>query len=248
MKETLLILMLSVFTVCAQTAGVFVPVKATGNPSYEIVGKGIKGNSNPFVKGKTYTFNKTSYAVVTTNDAVTLRFSNGLIANIRTNSNFTINDFQQELLNPTGEPSKAKFGSHVLTTTLLDGEGVFVFDGGDSNSMASVSTPLVDIELLKGKFRFQCSEKGVVVYVLEGSLRYHGERGRNDVVEAGKAVVAAPIQFQTKMIDDKVFLNTKKIKTDEHARLLNDAKSVESSTPQVVFAVVNGALLGVNID
>ena len=248
MKSILLILMLSVVSLYSQvmTNGVFVPVQFTGTPTYEVVGKGIKPNNNPIVIGKTYSVGKTVYSVITTNDTVTFHFSNGLLAKIGTNSNFSVNDFQQELTIPT-YPSTPKLGTHNLSLMLSEGEGAFMFNGSDSNSMCSVSTPLVDIELLKGKFYFRSSEKGVVVFVLEGSLRYHGERGRNDVVEAGKAVAAAPIQFQMRGLDDKVFLNTKKAEADELTKLLAETKPLERAS-KISFVVVNGDYLGVNID
>jgi len=241
------VVLLSSLTVFGQitTNGVFVPVQSTGTPTYEIVAKGVKPNNNPFVIGKTYNTAQ-GYSIITTNDTVTLRFSNGLNVKVETNSNFSAYELKQEMTIPS-QPGIPKLGSHVFTTALQDGEAVFVFDGTDSNSMCSVSTSLCDFELLKGKFYFQCSEKSVIVFVLEGSLKYHSEHNRTGVVEAGKALAVVPVQHQMKGLDDKVFINSVKVKPDQLATLLADATSVDKS-PKVLFVVVNGELIGINLD
>jgi len=243
--------MLTVCVVFGQvtTNGVFTAMEKTGAPVYNVISKGVKPNSTPITLGKTYVMNRSSYGVTTTtNDTVTFQFSNGLTMKIGTNSNFIMNDFQQELLNPNTEPAKAKFGTHILSMTLLDGEGTFVFSGGDSNSSCVVSTPLVDIELMEGEFYFRCSDKGVGVFVTKGTLKYHAEHGRSSVVEAGKAVMAAPIQFQNKMLDDKVFLNTKKVKPAELKWIEVETKTLTAIPNKVIFSVVNGSVVGVIID
>jgi len=240
-------------TVCAvfgqvTTNGVFTAMEKTGAPVYDVISKGVKPNSTPIILGKTYVMNRSSYGVTTANDTVTFQFSNGLTAKIGTNSNFIVNDFQQELLNPNTEPAKAKFGTHVLSMTFLDGEGTFVFSGGDSNSSCVVSTPLVDVELMSGEFFIKGSEKGIGVFVSKGTLKYHAEHGRSNVVDAGKAVMAAPIQFQTKMLDDKVFLNTKKVKPTELKWIEAETKTLTSIPNKVIFSVVNGSVVGILIN
>lgn len=248
MKTALLILMLSVMSLCSQvmTNGVFVPVQTSGTPTYEVVSKGMKPNNNTVVIGKTYSVGRTVYSVITTNDTVTFHFSNGLTAKINTNSNFSVNDFQQEILNPTPTPVKAKFGVNMLTLTLLTGEGVFVYNGADSNSMCSVSTPFVDIELLKGKFYFSCNEKSVNIIVLEGSVKAHGEHNKVEVIDAGKALLANPVQFQSKFFDEKVVMTTKKVKTDTINNLLAEAPQDDSQ--HWIFVTVGNNLFGVKID
>jgi hypothetical protein len=240
--------MLSVVTLCGQvmTNGVFVPVQSSGTPTYEVVGKGVKANNTPVVIGKTYSVAKTLYSVITTNDTVTFHFSNGLTAKISTNSNFSVNDFQQEILNPNPEPVKAKFGANMLTLTLLSGDGVFVYDESDSNSMCSISTPFVDIELLKGKFYFSCNEKSVNIFVLEGSLKSHGEHNKIELVTEGTAILANPVQFQSKMFDEKVVSATKKIKPAIINNLLIEAP--QDVSRHWIFVTVGSQLFGVNID
>jgi hypothetical protein len=208
----------------------------------------MKPNNNPVVIGKTYSVDRTVFSLITTNDTVTFHFSNGLTAKVSTNSNFSVNDFQQEVLNITPEPAKAKVGMNMLTTTLLMGEGYFVYDGGDSNSMCSVSTAFVDIELLKGKFYFSCNEKSVNVVVLEGSLRTHGEHNKTELVEAGMVVLANPVQYQSKLFDEKVVTATKKVKSGVAESLLNEIKPLADVYRHWIFVSISNSLFGVNID
>jgi ferric-dicitrate binding protein FerR (iron transport regulator) len=208
----------------------------------------MKPNNNPVVIGKTYSVDRTVFSLITTNDTVTFHFSNGLTAKIGTNSNFSVNDFQQEILNTNSEPEKARVGANMLTTTLLTGEGFFVYDGGDSNSMCSVSTAFVDVELLKGKFYFSCNEKSVNIVVLEGSLRTHGEHNKTELVEAGLVVLANPVQYQSKLFDEKVVMATKKVKSAVATSLLTEINPLSDVARHWIFVTVGGNLFGVLID
>jgi len=237
---------ISLFSQVIMTNGVFVPVQLGGTPTYEIVGKGVKSNNSPIVIGKTYNVSKTSYSVITTNDSVVFLFSNGLISKIGTNSNFLINDFQQEILNTNVEPARAILGINMLSLTFLSGEGIFVYSGTNENSMCSVSTSFVDVELLKGKFYFSCTDKSVNILVLEGSLKSHGEKGKTELVEAGTAILANPVQYQSKFFDEKVVMTTKKVKPVIINNLLTEVPL--DQTHHWIFVAAYGNIFGVNID
>ncbi len=142
--------------------------------------------------GITTEVEKKVYEITPTNKSEVLYFSNELIVKVYTNSNFTINSFFQDVINTNNTPEKSKFGSHNLSATLMDGGAVVVYSGGDSNSSCVISTPIVDIELFKGTFYFRVNENRVFVFVLEGSLKSHGERNSENVVTKGYAVIAVP--------------------------------------------------------
>ena len=246
MKSIILFLLLSAMVSFGQvmTNGSFAVIK--GNTDYELVAKGKARNTNQFVAGRTYEVGRESY-FFGTNDESVLYFTHGLLGKVSKGTEFTINSFNQEVNNLADEPAKLKVGAHNFAATIMKGDAYFSFVGGNELSSCVISTPLVDVELNKGKFYFRVEEGGVMVFVLEGKAIGHGERGKKEECEAGRAIVAAPIKFQMKGLDDKVFLNTKKAKVDETKKLLIEASTLEKVPADFIFSVVNGKVVAVNI-
>lgn len=226
------------------TNGAFAVIK--GNPTFELVSKGKPVVSGQFLVGRTYEIGKEAY-YVGTNDDVTLYFANGLVGKINKGAEFSISSFLQEIPNINNEPSKMQFGSHLLSATLMNGDAYFSFGGGNELSSCVISTPLVDVELQKGKFYFRVEEGGVMVFVLEGKAVAHGERGKKEECESGRVIVAAPIRFKMKGVDDKIFLNTKKSKAEEARNLLAEASTLDKDITNFTFCVVNGKVVAINI-
>lgn len=246
MKTLILILFLLALPVFGQdmTNGSFAIIK--GNPAFELIAKGKPTVNGQFVVGRTYEIGREAY-YVGTNDDVTIYFANGLVSKINKGAEFSVSSFSQEVSNIKDEPAKIKPGAHLLNATIMNGDAYFSFGGGNELSSCVVSTPLVDVELQKGKFYFRVEEGGVMVFVLEGKAIAHGERGKKEECEAGRVIVAAPIRFKMKGVDDKVFLNTKKSKAEEAKNLLAEASNLDKDIANFTFCVVNGKVVAVNI-
>jgi hypothetical protein len=223
MKIMPLILMLSMFVTCGlsqvYTNGVFVD------------------------NGKTTEIEKKVYQFTPTGKSETLYFSNELIAEIYTNSDFSINGFFQEVYDINSTPHRARFGASSLSATLMNGTAVFTYSGTNDNSSCVISTPMTDIELHKGTFYFKVSENKVLVFVLEGSLKSHGDKGKGSDVSAGYAVIAVPNDIG--ILEAKISLGAEKVKQAIVDKLTTESKNITSQKGTIMFAIVNGKVLGI---
>lgn len=197
-----------------------------------------------FVKdGKTTEIEKKIYQFTPTNKSDTLYFSNELIAEIYTNSDFTINSFFQEVYDINTPPHKAKFGASSLSATLMNGTAVFTYSGTNDNSSCVVSTPMTDLELNKGTFFFTVNDKNVLVVVLDGSLKYHGDKNKEGNVTVGNAVIAVP--NERGILEAKISLSAEKVKQTAIDKLTTESKNITNLRGTIMFAIVNGKVLGI---
>lgn len=201
-----------------------------------------------FVKdGKTFEVDKKVYQFTPTNLSDVLYFSNELIVKVYTNGNFMINSFYQEVLNKHTTPEKAKVGAHNFVASMIDGTAVVVYSGGESNvSSCIISTPMTDLELYKGTFYIKVSEDNVLVFVLDGSLKSHADKKRENVVTQGYAVIAG--SDSRGIFEAKVSLGSEKVKTSVIDKLLVESKDVINLKGSILFAKVDGKLIGIVIN
>ena len=226
MKITPLILMLSMFVTC---------------------GLSQVYTNGAFVKnGKTIEVERKMYQFTPTNSPETLYFSNELIAEIYTNSDFSINSFFQEIYDLNTPPHKAKFGASSLSATLLNGTAVFTYSTTNDNSSCVISTPMTDIELGNGTFYFKVSENKVLVFVLDGSLKSHGDKGKGGVVNTGYAVIAVPNDVG--ILEAKISLGSEKVRQSIIDKLSTESKNITNLKGTVMFAIINGKLVGIVIN
>jgi len=198
-------------------------------------------------KGQTTEVEKKVYSITPTNSSETLYFSNHLIVNVYTNSDFTINSFFQEVYDIENKaPHKSKFGGCNLAATLMNGTAVVVYSGSDSNSSCVISTPMTDLELHKGVFYFKVSQEKVLIFVLEGSLTSHGDKSRENVVTAGYAVIAVPNDIG--ILEAKISLGSEKVKQSVIDKLLSEAKPIIGLRDSIMFATINGKQMGILIN
>ncbi len=195
--------------------------------------------------GKTIEIDRTVHEIVTTNSTETLYFSNGLIVEVGTNADFTINSFYQEVLNTNFTPEKLKSKTHNFAATLTKGIIVVTYAGGDENSSCTISTPLTDYELSKGTFVFQVDETCSIVFSLDGSVKATG--GRNTVTTTeGNYTVARPNSIG--VLEAKVFLNTDKTPQNAQTKLLLESQEVTKLKDCVMFIRIDGKIVGVVIN
>jgi len=197
--------------------------------------------------GKTVEVDKKVHQFTPTNSSDVLYFSNELIVKVYTNSDFMVNSLFQDVLNKKTTPEKAKLGVHNFAGSLMNGTAVVTYSGGDSNnSSCIISTPMTDLELYKGTFYIKVNESRVLVFVLEGALKSHGDRNRENVVTAGYAVVAVPNDIG--ILEAKISLGSEKVKQVIIDKLFAEAKEVINLKGTIMFARIDGKLLGILID
>lgn len=227
MKITSLILMLSVFVTCGISQ--------------------VYTNGSFVNNGKTVEVEKKVYQFTPINSSETLYFSNELIAEIYTNSDFSINSFFQEVYDINSTPHKAKFGASSLSATLMNGTAVFTYSGTtNDNSSCVISTPMTDLELNKGTFFFTVNEKNVLVVVLDGSLKYHGDKNKEGDVTVGNAVIAVP--NERGILEAKISLSAEKVKQTAIDKLTIESKNITNLRGTIMFAIINGKLVGIFIN
>ena len=196
--------------------------------------------------GKTVEIDKKVRRFTPTNSNEILYFSNELIAKVYTDSDFTIDNFFQEVNNTNKTPEKAKFGEHNFASTLMNGTMIVTYSGGDSNSSCVISTPMTDIELHKGTFYFKVTENKVLVFVLDGSLKSYGDKKKENVVTAGYAVVANPNDVG--ILEDKISLGAEKVKPLVIDKLKEEAKDVINLKGTTLFSIIDGKIVGIVIN
>ena len=199
-----------------------------------------------FVKdGKTVEVEKKVYQFMPTNSPEELYFSNDLLVKVGTNSDFLVNSFFQEVYDIKSDPKKTKFGNANFAASLMNGSAIVVYGGGDSNNSSCViSTPMTDLELYKGTFYFKVSENKVLVFVLNGSLKSHADKGRENVVTVGYAVIAVPNDIG--LLEAKISLGAEKVRPVIIDKLNTEVKDIGKN--KIVFATVNGKVIGILID
>ena len=196
-------------------------------------------------EGKTIEIDKKIHEVKPIKSSETLYFSNDLIVNVYTNSSFTVNGFFQEILNTNTTPEKAKLGSHNFSATLMEGIAVVTYWGNESNSSCVVSTPMTDIELYNGTFFFRVNEGKVLVFVLNGSLKSHGDKNKENVVTSGYAVIAVPNDIG--ILEAKISLTAEKVKQTIVDKLSTEAKNITNLKGMVMFVRIDGKLVGIKM-
>jgi hypothetical protein len=195
--------------------------------------------------GKTFEVDKRVCQFTPTNSSEVLYFSNELIAKVYTNGNFMVNGFYQEVLNKKSTPEKAKFGVHNFAASVLNGTTLVAYSGGDSNSSCTVSTPMTDVELSKGIFYFEVTEKKVIVAVLEGSMKYYIGKKEN-LLTIGQAVIAEPSDVG--ILENKISVSPGKVNTDAMKKLTASSKEITNLKGTILFSRIDGKLIGILID
>ena len=201
----------------------------------------ISTNGVYVLNGKTTEVEKKVYSITPKDKSDIVYFSNGLTAKIQPDADFSVNSFFQEILT-TNNYHKAEIGTSTLNTTLMSGKLLLSYVG-DTNSSCVVSTPMVDIELYKGTFYFEVSDKKVIVAVVDGSMKYYAGK-KEVIINAGQAAIAEPTNVG--ILEDKVGVNTGKVNSDAIKKFKEESKDI-ISTNSVLFIRINGKTLGITL-
>jgi hypothetical protein len=204
----------------------------------------IQTNGVYVLNNETYEVDKKLHEIT---NAATLYFSNDLTVKTDTNCNLQVSSFYQEILNTDTYPIPAQFGSSISSLTLMNGSATVIYGGTDTNnSSCIISTPMVDIELYKGTFHFRVNDNKVLVFVLNGSLKSHGEKNRENVVTAGYAVIAVPNDIG--ILEAKISIGAEKVRQDIIDKLNNDSKDIADIKKTIMFIRIDGTTRGVIIN
>jgi len=200
--------------------------------------------TNQLVAGGTYMVGNILSEMVISNK-MAFYFGGGPMIEAGTNSEFSVNLFDQEIKNLDVMPRKAEFGSHNLNIQFRQGEFAVLYYPDDTNSTVMVSTPLTMYQLNGGKYYFRVSDKSSIAYVLEGDMKVHGDKNRVDTTDKGKLAVAVPFTDPASGIEDKIITSIKPLKPDEVARFSNPVLAAEKKQNDVQFFIVSNRVVGI---
>lgn len=194
--------------------------------------------------GKTTEIERKVYAITPTNNSALVYFSSDLIAKVYSEADLSINSFSQEILNTSLNPQKARFGVANLATTIMKGSVIFSYNNTNENSSCVVSTPMVDIELKKGLFYFEVTDKKVIIACLDGSMKSYV--GKKETVHTiGQAVIAEPTTVG--ILEDKYGVSNGKVNVEAMKRLTTEAKNMLGIRNSILFIRIGGKTIGVDI-
>jgi hypothetical protein len=192
--------------------------------------------------GKTIEVEKKAYSVNPANKADIVYFSNGLTVKVQPNSDFSINSFFQDVIT-TNDFHKAEFGDSSLSATLLSGKLLLSYNG-TTNSSCVISTPMADIELYRGLFYFEVSEKNAIMAVIDGSFKcYNGKK--EVIINAGQAIIAKPNTVG--ILEDRVELSTGKVNANAVKDFREESKEIVNSINSIIFIRIDGKTIGISL-
>jgi hypothetical protein len=202
---------------------------------------------------KTYELDVNTFEVTTkTNEFIDLYFVNGNVIKVLENSEFRVDLMNVTLKNKQPYPSKIDVESYNLNLALMEGEGYFDITKSE-NDQCILQTPLVNLELSKGKFYIQTTKNSVMAYIMEGSLGvYDNVTNKKEEIQSGNAVLIRPSPKlspkQLELFADKMTTVIKKAKPEifkVHLETINQLK--EACIAQLLLVQINDKIIGVKI-
>jgi hypothetical protein len=174
-------------------------------------------------------------------------FSGGTMIEAEPDSVFSINLFDQEVLNIDSTPTRAEFGTQNLSLMLTKGEYSIIYPNNDTNSSITVSTPYSSYQLDGGKYYFHVSDKSVIAYVLEGNMQVHDEKDRVSNTDKGKVAMAMPLVDPLSGISDKIITSIKPLSPGEFAHLSAPVIAASKKSDDVQFFIVGHQVIGIKL-
>jgi hypothetical protein len=233
-----------IFSACADmTNGVFY----INNPieCQLIVSSGVT-STNRLSSGTTYVVGEALVEFEVTNQTG-FYFSDGTTIVAESASEFSINSFDQEVLNLESTPTRAEFGTHTLNIMLSKGEFSVICSNTDTNSSTMISTPYSAYQLNAGKYYFRVNDKSAVAYVLDGNMQVHDDR--DVITPADKGKISVAIQFINPLSGkgDKILSITKTATADEVAHLSPPILLADTKADNVQFFIVGHRVIGIKV-
>jgi len=240
----LLALALGMFVLTAEeftTGGIFVH-SATEGLNYNLVGQTTTLTERVHV-GQTYRLETDIFEFITKNDTVVLEFSTGLLARVREDSQFSVDAFNQLVVNYEEQPSLLRSQYAITTLSLLNGELEVMAPKVDANSQCVVQTPLANVILTGGKYTIKSNQKYIIVNVIEGSATIMGLDEKTTVIDKGTMGLVIPFPGKS----GEIMVTSKGISPEEAKKLTNNLKELEALRGNVVFAVVEKKVVGIRL-
>lgn len=210
------------------------------------------GNSitNKFQAGNSYITDLNLQEFSSTNKVVTFYFGNDIWVQCHPPFMFSINLFDQDVLNLNSTPTYANIDSQNLTLDLESGEFEVLYKRQNTNSMLTIITPFSSYQLDKGGFYFKVFKKSAIAFVGAGVLTAintdaQGNNYLNYIVHKDNMSVAVPYTNPLNGDDTKMTSIYQPLKTNEIAIFNRSVSMLNNYTNNVRFVVIDNKLVGI---
>lgn len=162
--------------------------------------------------------------------------SGGIIILSDANSKFSIDIFEQEILNLSDTPRKAKFGNYNLAITIQEGT-IAISSVTNDYSAISLSAQESAFQLSGGKFVFDVTTNGIVSYTKGNCKRIFTNHAIDNTGKKGAEIL---IQREFQLTSTELYAPNKK-----QIELYNKLVSSLNISTNVEFIVIQGKLIGI---
>lgn len=249
MKTILTIILLAITTLVMHGEdfinGSYYIKSASPDITHNWVGQSFT-ETGKLVVGKSYSSETDMFELITKrSQQVDIQFSSGLLARVTPNSEFRVDAFNQMVSDDSAQPEKLIGGDFVLNTALMNGEAYFVATKYTSpNTMCVLQTPLMNVELNGGEYHVKANQKYTIIYVLKGSLGVFDNQTNKKTMKSEGTMV---LIFPSPMKSTDIMITEKGIEPEEYKKLTDDVQVIRSAQPQIMFALVNGKIVGIKL-
>lgn len=237
---TILLLFTAIIMFAADLTNGFVYVDKVNK--YNLISHSGAIETNVVVAGKTMVVSDKIVEFLNATNT-TFYFAGGPTINTSTNSEFSVNLYEIEIINPK-ESRKAIFGKHNLNLLLNRGDFSIIYTNSNEQSYFVIATPFTTYELGGGKYFFRVTDKSSVAYVLEGTMNIHGDK-KVDKTSKGNIAVAVPYDDPVSGVTDKVVTSMKQLKQEETLRFAAPVLAAEKQVENIEWYVVDGKAVGI---
>jgi type III secretion system FlhB-like substrate exporter len=248
MKRILFFILMSVLPFKTVADGKFYISTFTNN----VILENINGNSiitNSPISKQTYDCKNNYTFLTSTNSDVTLTLSSDIIIKINENSRFSIDTFDQKILNIESLPDVIQYTTENINTSLNG--TIYLYN--ENTSPILIATEMGTVAPKKGKFFIRSEEKSLMVIVLEGeAVVFDGASKREQIIKEKNMVVVVPSpKFQGRaaeqMIKKANIFTIKSLEDADLKDILNDINTMTVIEDNIKFIVINKEIFGVKI-
>lgn len=224
------------------TGGIFVQ-RASSNLTCNFISKATN-STDRVVVGKTYLLDSDIMEIKTkTGEDASLLFSTGLQLRILPESTFSIDAFNQLVLNDKSQPSVLEAEYSVTALTLMNGELEIISPKFDTNSQCILQTPLVNVNLTEGRLLIKSNPKYLMLNVIQGSVTVIDAKNKKTVIDKGSMGLIIPYPGR----EDEIMVTSKPISLSELSKITQSIEQIEKQRKNVMFIVMDKKVVGVQL-
>lgn len=225
------------------TTGGIYTYSAPENFSYVLMGQSTQ-QVEQIVVGKTYHL-ETDVMELTTkaDESVSFVLSTGLQIKVQPSSTFSVDAFNQLVVNDVGQPSALKAEYSVTALSLFDGDVELIAPEVDTNSSCILQTPLVNVNVAGGRLVVRANPKYVILNSLEGNVVVVDARNKKTVIDKGNLGLIIPYPGRV----GEIMVTQKAISPDELKKFTDSLNELSKSSDEVLFIVKDKEVIGVRL-